>query len=187
MNLQLRFLSIYGLKVFGIWLLSWWLFRRAQRMASKSIKKTGTVRDDVPADGNVVLEIYRQKYLNFRHFDTLRWGVHTVVIGAAGLVASYAEKATEPSDARYVPILILLFGVFSGLGWWLLYRLVYNQMKNSFALKDVAERIGDLSVPPVSEKPLPTLSSAAFLFMAFVGTLGGIAFVFAFLRLSGLQ
>ncbi len=187
MNLQLALqilqIVLYGLVVTGFLWRSHILFARAQEKAKDNVAATGAIRPDLPAESTVLLEIYRQKYLNFRHFDTLRWGVHTVVIAAAGLVAAYAEKATGPDASTYITLLMALFGVFSLLGWWLLYRLAYTHMKNSIALKIIADKIGDWSVPPIAEKGQSTRSSAAFLFMAFVGVLGGLALAFALWRL----
>jgi hypothetical protein len=160
------------------------LFIRAQRKAREHVVDRGLLPKLSELKDDVLLEIYRQKYLNFRHFDTLRWGVHTVVITAAGLVVTFATRTDGGRNT--ITVLLLLFGVFAGLGWWLLYRLGYNHMKNSFVLEGVARQIGDLTIPSVPEHPRSLLLSAAFMFMAFVGTLGSVAIVTAVFRWLGM-
>ena len=177
---------VYALTITVTWGISVILFRRAQRTARGSVVDSGVFRADPERSESLLLEVYRQKYLNFRHFDTLRWGVHTVVITAGGLVVTFAAKATEPGGETAITVLLLLFGAFASLGWWLLYRLAYNHMKNSFVLEEVARQIGDLTIPPVSKEWRPLLSSAAFMFMAFVGTLGSVAIATALLRWLGI-
>ena len=178
---------VYGLTITATWVISAMLFINARRTANKNV---GSVFQGDPKDkqnATALLEVYRQKYQNFRHFDTLRWSVHTVVITAGGLVVTFAAKATEPSGETETTVLLLLFGVFALLGWWLLYRLTYNHMKNSFALEGVAQLIGDLTIPHVPEDNRQLLLSAAFMFMAFVGTLGSVALTTVLLRLWGNQ
>jgi hypothetical protein len=157
-------------------LLSARCFIKAQRKA----REDSEIFLDLPQPNEtVLLEIYRQKYLNFRHFDTLRWGVHTVVITAGGLLVTFAARTTEVRHTE-ITVLLLLFGFFAGFSWFLLYRIAYNQMKNSIVLRSVAREIGDLTIPEVPTKWRLLLWSAAFVFMAFVGTLGSLAIVTAF-------
>jgi hypothetical protein len=83
---------VYVLTVAVTWSLSWCPFARARRKA-----QTKPVLQDLDKRSEaVVLEIYRQKYQNFRHFDTLRWGVHAVAITAGGFVITFAPKTTDP-------------------------------------------------------------------------------------------
>ena len=174
---------IYILVILTICFVSWCLFIKAQYAAKTKWGDIEHIEDiEEPSKKiDVLLEIYRQKYLNFRHFDTLRWGVHTVVIAAAGLVATVAGKDAQAMNKPSVTILLFGFAMFSLSGWLLLYRLAYNHMKNSYALEAVAEKLGDKSIPSVPEGK-QTLSSAAFLFMCFIGAVGGAAFVTAALK-----
>lgn len=176
----------YGMAVGVMCALSGYLFGRARSQAIASIKASGVIQNDLEPSSDALKEIYREKNLNFRHFDTLRWSVHTVVMAAAGLGATYAAQTKAALSDRSIMFLLLLFGVFAELCWWLLYRLAHNHMKNSLALAIVANRLGDLSVPPIPSGLTSTLSSAAFLFMAFVGSLGGIAVATVFLRWFGI-
>lgn len=155
------------------------LFIDAQRKPSQAV----IAGKEFSGDSVALLEIYRQKYLNFRHFDTLRWGVHTVVITAAGLVVTFAARAEELGRQKETTLLVFLFGAFAILCWWLLYRLAYNHMKNSFVLEKIASQIGDPTIPEVPRPWRALLPSAAFAFMAFVGAIGWVAILITLFRI----
>ena len=98
--------------------------------------------DDSPMACN--LEIYRQKYEQFRHLDRLRWQ-------APGLVfVSGAALLAVAGNCRWLPpqIPLSFFGLISLLSAYMTYRIALGITFNRNVLAEVAERIGDHDVPP---------------------------------------
>jgi hypothetical protein len=123
----------------------------------------------------IALEIYRQKYANFRHFDTLRWQVPGVVIALYAIILNFAGDKGGPT----VAFLFFLFGLFALSCWWLLVRLRYNTSINTKALQEVARLLGDDTVPPIPAK----YKSAAFWFICVTALTGAGSLVISIIML----
>ena len=91
----------------------------------------------------IALEIYRQKGDMFRHFDSLRWQVPIVTFAAASLVI------TSGTDANNVPAwwAFCLSGLLTALGGFAVFRIRDGIRKNHDSLREVAELLGNHSIP----------------------------------------
>jgi hypothetical protein len=147
------------------WGLSRWLFLGALATAAQHDVS-------ITSQGEDLLEVYRQKYENFRHLDNLRWGTLTIAVAALGATLAYmAEKPGTTATG----LLFLVLWMFESFCWWFLYRVTVNHRKNHFALVKAGSLIGDKSIPPQTEY----LSSAAFWAMALLGAVAAVAATFA--------
>ena len=91
----------------------------------------------------IALEIYRQKYEVFRHFDKLRWQIPTFTLGAGSLLLAFApRKGEQPAWWSFVILGILLF--FSSFA---VFRVRMGIFKNHSALDAAAKAIGDTTIP----------------------------------------
>lgn len=118
------------------------------------------------------VQIYQQKYLQYRHFDILRWQVPGLVATLGALILSFGVDR-----ARFVlPWLLLAYAGFAYLCGYFLQRITYHHDVNTSALRRVARRLGDWSVPGPTARLHP-LRSAAVRFMLFVYLISAAAFV----------
>lgn len=91
-----------------------------------------------------LLAIYKEKYANYRHFDTLRWQIPGLVFVVGGVVIGFAPR----KELIYPePWVLLLYGPFVLLCAWLMARFGYHMKRNTKVLKGVAMRLGDHSIP----------------------------------------
>ncbi len=89
------------------------------------------------------LEIYRQKYEVFRHFDNLRRHLPTFTLGAGTLLLAFATgKDQAPSWWSYV-----VFGLLALFSSFAVSRVRDGITKNHAALVKVAKLIGDTDIP----------------------------------------
>lgn len=110
------------------------------------------------------LTLYREKYANFRHFDTLRWQIPGLVFLVAGAIIGFAPRMSNGYPA---PWILIFYGIFVVLFAWLMSRISQNMKLNTFALKSLAIRLGDYSIPKS-----PGKRSAAFWIEMFFWLLG---------------
>jgi|GEM_PF-93516 len=110
------------------------------------------------------LAIYKEKYANFRHFDTLRWGIPGLVfvVGGAIVITAPRGEQTHPK-----PWILFLYGTFVLLCAWLMRRIGYHMKRNADVLKTVAARVSDHAIPLS-----PGITGAAFWMEAFIWLLG---------------
>ncbi len=123
----------------------------------------------VPVIQAKYLEIYKEKYANFRHFDTLRWQIPQLVFVVGGAIASFAPRKEESYPP---PWLLFLYGPFALLCAWLMRRVSYNMKLNTKILRSIAMRLGDASIP-IS----PGRIGAAYWMEKFIWILGIVALV----------
>jgi hypothetical protein len=122
----------------------------------------------------IALEIYRQKYEIFRHFDRLRWQLPTIALPAGGAVLGLA------SDEVGWPVwwALLLFGFMSGLVGFAIFRIRIGIHRNHDCLLKIAPQIGDYSV-----LKLKKCCGATWWFALFMVTLGVTSTVLGILRI----
>lgn len=116
-----------------------------------------------------LLAIYKEKYANFRHFDTLRWQIPGLVFVVGGVMISFAPRKDQILPEPWV---LLLYGPFVLLCAWLMTRISYHMKRNTRVLKGVAMPLGDHSIP-IS----PGMGGAAFWVEKFLFVLGILATV----------
>lgn len=100
--------------------------------------------DIVDVDKEISLTIYHEKYSNFRHFDTMRWQIPSLVFLVAGAVMGFAPKLSNGYPAPWV---LIVYGIFVLLCAWLMARISFNMRLNTEALQLIAYRIGDYTIP----------------------------------------
>ncbi len=121
----------------------------------------------------IALEIYRQKYENFRHFDKLRWQSPGIGLATGSAVLALARE----SDGLPAWWALLIFGGFSILIFFVMFRIRKGLEKNRDALDTVARIIGDESVPETTPR-----FGASWWFAQFMLVLGAISLVIALVR-----
>jgi hypothetical protein len=89
------------------------------------------------------LEIYRQKYENFRHFDNLRWHIPTYCFGFGSMLLGFASKKDQPPDWWA----FVVFGFLSLFSSYAIIRVRKGINNNNIALRKVAFLIGDTDIP----------------------------------------
>jgi phosphatidylglycerophosphate synthase len=97
---------------------------------------------------NFDLEIYKQKYEVFRHFDNLRWHVPTICISAGSILLAFASKKDQTS-AWWA---FVIFGFLSLFSAFSIYRVRKGIHQNHGALVTIAKKIGDTNIPTLKKK-----------------------------------
>lgn len=123
--------------------------------------------DFTDMDKEISITIYREKYANFRHFDTMRWQIPSLVFIVAGAIIGFAPKSPIGYPASWV---LILYGIFVILCAWLMSRISYNMKLNTEALHWIAIKLGDYSIPKS-----PGKRGAAFWIEKFFWLLGFLA------------
>ncbi|MEX0715748.1 MAG: hypothetical protein WD066_04140 [Planctomycetaceae bacterium] len=108
------------------------------------------------------LEIYRQHWEQFRHYDQLRWQAPGIALasGAAILALSGDKPWFPPSLATALFGGVLLFSAY------MIYRIRAAISRNRLDLQRIAETIGDPSVPSMSGRFGATSVMGIFLLVA---------------------
>lgn len=101
-----------------------------------------------PSGKDFKLEIYRQKYEVFRHFDSLRWHIPTFSLGAGSLLLGFAAKEGQ-TPAWWA---FCVFGVLSLFSSFAIYRVRKGLHKNHEALSAIACIIGDNYIPKTQKR-----------------------------------
>ena len=96
-------------------------------------------------DAPYAIEIYKQKYETFRHFDRLRWQLLQIAIFSSAGIVAFSETAGDYSlptlFARAAVGVILVFIAIVML------RLRRDMVTNTSVLREAGRRIGDESIP----------------------------------------
>ena len=87
------------------------------------------------------IEIYKQKYENFRHFDKLRWQMPGIALAIGAGVVALASRSGVPLDL--VSLLLLLLSMGTAVCAYTVHRIRYRLEENRAALIEVAHRLGD--------------------------------------------
>ena len=94
-------------------------------------------------DSEIALEVYRQKYEVFRHFDSLRWQIPTFTLGAGSLLLALAVgKDKQPAWWSF-----FVFGLLCLFSSFAVFRVRKGIEKNHDALDAAAKYIGDTTIP----------------------------------------
>ena len=97
---------------------------------------------------NETLEVYRQRYETFRHFDKLRWQMLQILV-AIGTATTLILRSTSGPLGWW-------FFMFSGAGLVVLsiamHKINQGLRKNGETLKAKGEAIGDTEIPEVSNQ-----------------------------------
>ena len=119
----------------------------------------------------IAIEIYKQKYENFRHFDKLRWGAVPLTFAAAGLFSISRDAQGNPTWW-----VLIVFGVFALITAWSMRRVNLGIEMNRRVLQEVATMLGDNSVPPAPLRfGASTLFYGTLFAMGLLAILVGIA------------
>lgn len=103
------------------------------------------MREDIDlARKDLDLEIYRQKYEIFRHFDNLRWHIPTFCLGAGSILLAFASKKDQPPDWWA----FVIFGILSLFSSFAVKRVRKGIHDNYIVLDKIAKIIGDEDIPP---------------------------------------
>lgn len=112
-------------------------------MVKENKKKDDRTIKINPISKEAELEIYRQKYEVFRHFDNLRWQIPTLCISAGSLVIGFAAvKDSKPAWWSFI-----IFGGLSLFSAFAVQRIRDGIEENRQVLTDVAKSIGDDKIP----------------------------------------
>lgn len=109
------------------------------------------------------IEIYRQRFETFRHLDRLRWQMLQILIGVGSVSALVMRASPDVTEWWFFAVIGLVLLLLS----FVMNKINQGIRMNSIALRDVAEKIDDFSIPDVSRKW--TTSShwiAVFVFLA---------------------
>ncbi len=116
------------------------------------------------------IEVYKQKYENFRHFDKLRWQAPGIALAiAAGVVAFSAREGTSP---RMLSILLLVLGTLTCLCAFTMWRIGAQLEANREILDKAAKLVGDNDIPGRTR----FFRSATWYFQLFLWLVGGGSF-----------
>ena len=94
------------------------------------------------------IEIYRQRYETFRHFDKLRWQMLQILVAVASATALLLRSTSGPIDWWFF---CLLGSALAIIGFVIL-RIGNGIQANAKILKSAAEAIGDEGIPDVSNR-----------------------------------
>ena len=92
------------------------------------------------------LEIYRQRYETYRHFDKLRWQMLQILVAIASATALLLRYTTGTLEWWFFCLLgtsLLIIG-------FVMIRIGNGIRANNKVLKKAAEAIGDNGIPTVS-------------------------------------
>lgn len=90
-----------------------------------------------------LLGIYKEKYLNFRHFDILRWRIFGLTSTVSVAIIGFASN----KEVLLSPIVPVVWGIFTGLCSFLIFRINKNMIRNTYVIRQIARKIGDHSIP----------------------------------------
>ena len=110
------------------------------------------------------LEIYKERYATFRHLDKLRWQMFQIAIGSASAVFALSVNS-------YWSIIAL--GIIFFMSGMAMLRIGHGINKNSYVLKEVAEKIGDTNMPIVKNDK----TSISFKIAMFISLFGSILII----------
>lgn len=122
----------------------------------------------------IALEIYRQKYEVFRHFDRLRWQLPTIALPAGGAVLGLATDDLGWPDWWA----LILFGFMSSLVGFAIFRIRKGIHKNHDCILEIASQIGDYSVLKLKKR-----FGATWWFALFMLILGVTSFALGIYRI----
>ena len=91
------------------------------------------------------IEIYKQKYENFRHFDKLRWQAPALALAITAGVFTFLARTDLHSWV--VALLLIFLAITIWLCAFLMKRINLRIEQNRDALAAVAKRIGDDAIP----------------------------------------
>jgi len=94
------------------------------------------------------LEIYRQRYETFRHFDKLRWQMLQILVAIASATALLLRSTTGPIEWWFY----CLLGVSLLIVGFVMIRIGSSIRTNASVLKEAAEALGDEGMPDVSNQ-----------------------------------
>ena len=141
------------------------------------LEEVGVYADKAPhpADRERLLQVYQQRFLHYRHLDTLRWQVPVLVVALGGVVLGFAERqrgwsVDQPNLA--LSWMLFFFGIFAGLCSYYLSRISRHHEANTAALQNAARRLRDWSIPTSTTARSPYLSAATW-FTLFTSAISG--------------
>jgi len=135
------------------------------RKASEKLAQEAAAQATVGhLDGEFRLEAYRQSYLNFRHFDNLRWQVPAIAFVVGGALLNFGRQA---QGGLPTPPVLAVYGVFALLCGYLMHRIGWNLRRNNEVLRRYALSFGDDPIPPK-----PRWKSASLYVEVFLGLVG---------------
>ena len=90
------------------------------------------------------LEIYKQRYETYRHFDRLRWQMLQISVGSGALTLAFARNGFEPEWWVFAVVgtMLMIFGI-------VMIRIGHGIKMNNQVLLKVAALVGDADIPPV--------------------------------------
>ena len=120
------------------------------------------------------LEIYKQRYETYRHFDKLRWQMLQIAVGAGSVVLAFGGGSSGPDwwVLAVVGLLLVIFG-------FVMERIRHGILMNGTVLKKVGELVGDVDIPPTTA----WWKNSSFWIASAIVALGLLCIALAFLRL----
>jgi hypothetical protein len=110
------------------------------------------------------LEVYRQRYETFRHFDTLRWQMLQTAVASAGIVLALGKDSI---GAGMWWLWASVGGILLALGAAML-KVNSGIIANSLMLKSAGEKLGDDRIP--DQKKRRSVANWIALFMCSIGS-----------------
>ncbi len=93
------------------------------------------------------VEIYKQRYETYRHLDRLRWQMLQIAVGAGSLILAFAGGGSEPDWWVFAAVGTLLIILGS-----VMLRIGHGINMNSKVLSKAASAVGDIGIPPTSNR-----------------------------------
>lgn len=94
------------------------------------------------------IEIYRQRYETFRHFDRLRWQMLQILVAVASATALILRSTTGSLEWWFYGLL----GVALSILGFVMIRINGGIRGNALVLRKAAKSVGDEGMPDVSQK-----------------------------------
>jgi hypothetical protein len=116
------------------------------------------------------IEVYRQRYETFRHFDRLRWQMLQLlvaVVSAAGLVS----RASSQPVGGWLWVMVGLACLIIAI---VMFRVSSGMRGNNVALMEAAARLGDEDIPDLQNG----MKSFSFWLTVIVGLAGSISILY---------
>ena len=123
------------------------------------------------------VEVYRQRYETFRHFDKLRWQMLQLLVAVASATAVVLRSTEGAVEWWFFSLLGFALLLIS----FVMFKISAGIRRNSEVLRHAAETVGDRRIPDVSN---PWRSVAHWLALA-VCVVGGALLISSIFLATG--
>ena len=134
--------------------------------------------DSAPSTDEKWVEIYKERYATFRHFDNLRWKSPTIVLGGGTALLGLAKTETQVYPPCWS---LVVFSILCFLSAFLIFQIRKRIRINGVELARAGIKIGDTTIPNDT-----SWKGASLWFMLFLVVLGVASLLFVIFLFNGL-